>query len=117
LLIPEPLAYSFDDEVASKFCYDIKQKHLEIHFTGCWELATQRYHQGPCSLLIHQWRAAHCQEEAVSKRFIPLEQGMGIVSLLLAVTWVDEQLELLVNTLDDRYLLLRFNNPVVEVVR
>jgi hypothetical protein len=111
------LTYSFDDEPASKFYYDMDQQRLEIHFTGCWELATQHYHEGPCYLLIHQWHAAHCQEEAVSKRFIPLEQGMGIVSLLLAVTWVDEQLELYVNTIDNRYLLLRFDQPVMEVVK
>lgn len=111
------LAYSFDDEVAPKFCYDMDQQRLEIHFTGCWELATSQYHEGPCCLLIHQWRTAHCQEEAVSKRFIPLEQGMGIVSLLLAVTWVDEQVELYVHTIDNRYLLLRFDQPVMEVIK
>jgi hypothetical protein len=114
--MPEPLAYSFDDPVASKFYYDIDHKRLEIHFTGCWELATQHYQQGPCYLLIHHWSAAQCQEEAVSNRFVALKQRMGIVSLSLAVTWVVNQLELLVNTLDDRYLL-RFTNPVVEVVR
>jgi hypothetical protein len=113
----QALAYSFDDEVASKFCYDMDQQRLEIHFTGCWELATQHYHEGPCYLLIHQWRAAHCQEDAVSNRFLPLEQRMGIVSLLLAVTWVGEQLELYVNTIDNRYLLLRFDHPVMEVVK
>jgi hypothetical protein len=113
----QPLAYSFDDEVASKFCYDMDHQRLEIHFTGCWELATQSYHEGPCYLLIHQWSAAHCQEEAVSKRFVPLEQGMGIVSLLLGLTWVGEQLELVVNTIDNRFLLLRFAHPIVEVVR
>jgi hypothetical protein len=115
--MPQTLAYSFDDEVASKFCYDLDHKRLEIHFTGCWELATQHYHEGPCYLLIHQWRVAHCQEEAVSHRFVPLEQGMGIVSLVLAMTCVDEQLELVVNTIDNRYLLLRFASPLVEVVR
>jgi hypothetical protein len=113
----QALAYSFDDEVASKFCYDMNQQRLEIHSTGCWELATQHYHEGPYYLLIHQWRAAHCQEDAVSKRFLPLEQRMGIVSLLLAVTWVGEQLELYINTIDNRYLLLRFDHPVIEVVK
>jgi hypothetical protein len=53
----------------------------------------------------------------VSKRFLPLEQRMGIVSLLLAVTWVGEQLELYVNTIDNRYLMLRFVHPIVEVVK
>ena len=115
--MPQTLAYSFDDEVASKFCYDLAHKRLEIHFTGCWDRATQHYYEGPCYLLIHQWCAAHCQEEAVSNRFVPLGQGMGIVSLLLAVTWAEEQLEVVVNTIDGRYLLLRFTNPVVEVVR
>jgi hypothetical protein len=115
--MPQPLAYSFDDEVASKFYYDLDHNRLEIHFTGCWELATQQYHEGPCYLLIHHWQAAYCQEEAVSNRFVPLEQGMGIVSLLLGVAWVDEQLELVVNTIDNRYLLLRFASPLVEVVR
>jgi hypothetical protein len=73
--MPKPLAYSFDDEVASKFCYDLDGKRLEIHFTGCWERATQQYYEGPCHLLIHQWHAAYCQEQAVGNRFVPLEQG------------------------------------------
>jgi hypothetical protein len=95
----------------------MEQKRLEIHFTGCWELATQHYHEGPCYLLLHQWSDARCQEDVAGSRVVRLEQGMGIVSLLLAVTWVGEQLELYVNTIDDRYLLLRFTTPIVEVVR
>jgi hypothetical protein len=112
----QTLAYSFEDEIASKFCYDLEHNRLEIHFTGCWEVATQHYHEGPCYLLIHQWHDARCQEEAVSSQFVRLEERMGIVSLLLALNWVDEQLEVFVNTIDNRYLLLRFINPSVEVV-
>lgn len=32
------LEYSFDDEHVSKFCYDIENKKLEIHFTGYSDL-------------------------------------------------------------------------------
>ena len=67
--MPPDLTYSFDDEVASKFCYDLDGKRLEIYFTGCWEIATRRYHNGPCHLLIHQWTDARCQEEVVSSSF------------------------------------------------
>lgn len=115
--MPQDLAYSFDDEIASKFCYDLDHKRLEIHFTGCWEVATQHYHEGSCHLLIHQWTDARCQEGDVSPRFIRLEEGMGIVSLLLSFAWTGEELEVVVNTIDNRYLLLRFANPSVEVVR
>ncbi|WBA43976.1 hypothetical protein [Hymenobacter canadensis] len=114
--MPPDLAYSFDDEVASKFCYDLDGKRLEIHFNGCWEIATRRYHDGPCHLLIHQWTDARCQEEVVSPRFARLEERMGIVSLLLHFAWTAEGAEALVNTIDNRYLLLRFANPSVEVV-
>jgi hypothetical protein len=41
---------------------------------------------------------------------------MSIVSLLLGLTWAGEQLEVYVNPIDDRYLMLRFTNPSVEVV-
>jgi hypothetical protein len=114
--MPQNLAYSFDDEVASKFYYDLDGKHLEIHFTGCWEIATGHYHNGPCHLLIHQWTDARCQEEAVSPRFVRLEERMGIVSLLMYFAWTAEGAEVLINTIDNRYLLLRFTNPSVEVV-
>ena len=114
--MPQALAYSFDDEVASKFYYDLEGKRLEIHFTGCWEIATGRYHDGPCHLLIHQWADARCQEEAVSARIVRLEELMGIVSLLLSFDWTAEGLEMLINTIDNRYLLLRFTNPSVDVI-
>lgn len=72
---------------------------------------------GPCHLLIHQWRDARCQEPNVSPRFVPLEQGLGVVSLLLAVAWHGERLDVWVNTIDNRYLLLHFSSPAVAVVR
>jgi hypothetical protein len=120
--MPQDLAYSFVDEVASKFCYDLDNKRLEIHFTGCWEIATKHYYEGPCCLLIHQWTDARCQDASyqgsnVLPRCIPLEAGMGIVSMLLSFQWIGQELELQVSTLDRRYLLLQFSNPSVEVVR
>ena len=113
--MPQDLAYSFADEVASKFYYDLEGKRLEIHFTGCWEIATSRYYDGPCRLLIHGWTDACCQEPNVSPRFVRLEAGMGIVSLLLDFAWTAESAEAWINTIDDRYLLLQFANPSVEV--
>lgn len=120
--MPQALAYSFDDEIASKFYYDLDGKRLEIHFTGCWDVAAERYHDGPCHLLIHQWTDARCQDvryeegKVKPRRFVPLENSMSIVSLLLSLDWTTEGLELIVNTIDERYLLLRFANPSVEVV-
>ncbi|OGX85625.1 hypothetical protein [Hymenobacter glacialis] len=121
--MPQDLAYSFDDEVATKFCYDLDNKRLEIHFTRCWENATQQHLEGPCYLLIHQWTDARCQNASHRQgnvpppKFFPLEDSMGIISMIHFFEWTKEQLELVVNTIDDRYLLLQFINPSVEVVR
>ena len=41
---------------------------------------------------------------------------MGIVSLLRSFDWTAEGLEMLINTIDNRYLLLRFTNPSVDVI-
>ena len=41
---------------------------------------------------------------------------MGIVSLLLSLDWTADGLAVYINTTDDRYLLLRFTHPLVEVV-
>ena len=41
---------------------------------------------------------------------------MGIVSLLMHFAWTAEGAEAWINTIDDRYLLLRFANPSVKVV-
>ncbi|AIZ65478.1 hypothetical protein PK28_17680 (plasmid) [Hymenobacter sp. DG25B] len=67
--------------------------------------------------MIHQWSAAYCQEEVISSRFVRLEEGLGIVRLVLTLTWSSEQLEMWVITIDNRCLLLRVANPSVEVVR
>ena len=114
--MPQSLAYSFDDAVASKFYCDMDGKRLEVHFTHCWEIATRRRHDGPCQLLIHHWTDARCQEPNVSPRFVALEAGMGIVSMLLSFVWTAEGAEAWINTIDYRYLLLQFANPSVEVV-
>jgi hypothetical protein len=121
--MPQVLAYSFDDEVASKFYYDMADKRLEIHFTRCWDKVAHCLLEGPCYLLIHQWADARCQDAGYRPdnvpppKFFPLEDSMGIVSMILFIEWTDGQLEMVVNTIDDRYLLLLFDNPSVEAVR
>ncbi|MDY3315927.1 hypothetical protein PG275_10235 [Riemerella anatipestifer] len=108
------LKYSFDDEIASKFCYDMDNKKIEVHFTG-YSDEKERFLNKPCIFSISNW------EEAKSKRgdegkFSPLDKNIGVFSMILYVEYDGNKLELLVNTIDDRYIVLLFTNPEVDLI-
>ncbi|MEO6302269.1 MAG: hypothetical protein ABIP51_03745 [Bacteroidia bacterium] len=103
----EKIEYSFADEVASKFCYDMDNKKIEIHFTGYLDLINKKHVENLCVLIIDNWKNAKCKVDG-EKKFDKLDKHIGIISMILSLEKQNDELVLYVNTIDNRYLTLIF---------
>jgi len=108
--------YSFDDEAADKFCYDMANKKMEIYFSGYIDLITkERLLYSPCIFKIQNWVRAKCFVGDNKKRY-NLDQQMGIVEMILYMKKIGDDLEIMVMTLDGRYLTIFFSEPDIDFV-
>ncbi len=107
------LEYSFDDEFVSKFCYDIDNKKIEIHFIACYDLQKNERIKKPCSWIIENWSEAQSKIDGGTK-FQELDKHIGIFSMILSAELKGDNLELYVNTIDNRYMTLLFINPYMN---
>jgi hypothetical protein len=107
---------SIDDEVANSFSYT-SESQIVIGFTGYFDLEVNSYQDKPCSLIIKQWADASVEvDDVIKMKKQPLEQGLGIISMIFNLTLIDDLLEAHVLTLDNRYLLLKFRSVTVGYV-
>lgn len=104
------LEYSFDDIIANKFCYDMDNNRIEIHFGGYYDALGSQYIDKPCILIIENWADAKSKLSSEST-YTLLEKHLGIISMILSLEMNDTTLELTVNTTDNRYIDLLFDNP------
>lgn len=108
--------YSFEDEPVNKFCYDIDTQKIEVHFSGYYDLVKDEYIEAPCIWIIENWKFAKSTVGDEQKRY-DLNNHIGIFSLILYIKYNDDnELEMLVNTIDDRYITLFFKNPQLKLV-
>ncbi len=108
------LEYSFDDEIANKFCYDMDNKKIEIHFGGYYDALSSQYINKPCIWVIENWADAKSKLSSESS-YNDLEQHLGIVSMVLSAEINKTSLELTVNTIDNRYIDLLFDSPQLSL--
>lgn len=105
------LEYSFDDEPVQKFCYDLGSKKIEIHFNGFYDLNQDKYIKSPCVWSIGNWVYGKSKIGDDQKTY-DLTKHMGVFSLILYLKYnEDKELEMLVNTIDDRYITFLFKDP------
>lgn len=110
----EKLKYSFDDEVANKFCYDMDKNKIEVYFGGYYEALSGQYIDKPCIWTIENWKEAKSKLSSESI-YTDLENNLGIISMILSLEINDTILELTVNTTDNRYVDLMFYNPLLNL--
>lgn len=104
--------YSFEDEVVTKFCYDSSKNQIEVEFEGYYE--NGNYVELPCSLIIESWQAAQSKIHG-ENRYDSLESHLGIFSMILSLESSSNKLELTINTIDDQYIELLFEQAKVRV--
>jgi len=97
--------YSFDDEPVNKFSYDFVNKKLEICFSGYYE--NESLVEKSCAFIIQNWQEAECKVGDEEKLY-PLNNQLGIISIILHMQYDGDTLIMLVNTLDNRYIELFF---------
>ncbi len=108
------LEYNFDDEVASKFCYEMDKNKIAIHFEGYYCLLESQYIDKPCIWIIESFDYAKSKLSSESA-YSDLEKHLGIISMVLSSELNDTTLELAVMTTDDRYVNLLFENPLLNL--
>lgn len=109
------LEYSFDDEPVSKFYYDLDNPKIEVHFKGYYDLATDAYIDNACVWVLENWQYAKCVVGNEAKLY-DLNTKMGIFRLILYMKYNDlEELEMLVETVDNRYLTMFFKDPILSL--
>lgn len=109
------LEYSFDDEPVSKFCYELECKKIEVHFKGYFDLLKDKYMETPCIWTLENWKEAKCKIGDNAKLY-DIDKSIGIFSLILYMKYnEDERLEMLINTVDNRYLTLFFKDPELSL--
>ncbi len=108
----DKIDYSFDDEVVTKFSYDSSSNHIEVQFEGYY--ADGNYIESSCSLIIEKWQTAKSKIYG-EKRYDSLESHLGIFSMILSLENSLDKLELSINTVDDKYLELLFEQPKVRI--
>jgi len=106
------LFYSFDDEPVSKFCYDISNQRIEVHFTGHYDLQKENnnFITGPCIFIIENWKEAKSKIGDDNKLY-PLNNHIGVFSMILFMNFSNNSLEMLVRTIDNRYVTFIFLEP------
>jgi len=109
------LEYSFDDEVVNKFCYYMDKNKIEIHFGGYYDTLSGQYIDKPCVWLIENWTEAKSKLSS-ENTYTDLEKNLGIISMVLSSEINDTILELTVNTTDNRYIDLFFDNPQLNLM-
>lgn len=111
------LEYSFDDEPVSKFCYDISNKRIEVHFTGYYELLKENsFINGSCTFVIENWKEAKSRV-GDEERLYELNKHIGVFSMILTMELKDDGLlEMLVSTIDNRYVTFFFKDAQLRLI-
>lgn len=108
--------FSVDDEVAIGFRYQ-EGKSIAIDFNRCYGIEEEKY-LGECSIVIKGWDSAtatHMDADSNGNE-LPLTRVLGIIDIILSIEVSGSLLQLWVETLDGRYLLLKFRNAVAGFV-
>ena len=106
------LLFSFDDEIATGFFYDIDGQKIVVYFASYYD--NGRFVEKECQLIIEKWEYAK-SKLSVDNRYKDLENHIGIISMILDMHIADKKLFLTVNTLDGQYVDLLFYNCNVKI--
>ena len=99
--------YSFDDEIAEKFCYDSANRCIQIYFSGYFDFIVNKHIESKCKFVICDWQQA--KSKIIDREgYSSLESNLGIISLIIDAEEDGDNLKLIVNTLDDKYIELFF---------
>ena len=104
---------SVKDETATGFRYAVGSC-IAIDFDRCWSVEQDAYLASPCSLIIKQWVKASAVDDTGKEH--PLERKLGVIDMVLWLKLEGNVLQMWVETIDGRYLLLKFEDAVAGYI-
>lgn len=109
------LDYSFDDELITSFYYDLVDKEIKLGFEGYFDIKLNLFVEKKCFFTISNWLDAKSQIN--NNKMSTLDKYLGIINMILYMKYNDtEELEMLINTLDNRYTTLFFLHPQINLI-
>ncbi len=106
--------YSFHDEIVKRFCCNLEEKILEMSFLAYSDILANKYVEEPCTFVIQKWKDT-VVKIGLEKKDYKIENQIGIVRMILNMELKYNNLELLVNTQDNRYLTITFIDPILRL--
>ncbi len=110
----DKIEHSFEDQPVSKFCYDIDNKRIEVHYNWYYDLLKSKYIEKSWIYIIENWKEAK-SKVVDNERLYPLERHIGIFSMILHMEIKNRNLEIVVITIDNRYITLIFLEPKLSL--
>lgn len=104
----------FADEIVVGFCYKPIEKQISLTFESI--TIEKEVVDSPHTLEISSWSKAQSRNYS-DTTFGPLEDHLGVPSLILSCIFCEEFCSLVINTVDDRYIELKFHDAQVEFVK
>ena len=81
--------YSFDDEIAKKFCYDNVNKCIQIYFSGYFDFMVNKHLESKCKFVISNWKRA--KSKIIDREeYGSLESNLGIINPSMRIDWSGE---------------------------
>ena len=112
MIILDTIEYSFADELVVGFSYDSAGKKISLTFESYSK--NNQHVDKKCNLTIDSWVEGESKIHGQEK-YGELESNLGIPSLLLSVDQYESVIVITINTLDDRYVVLRFVGAHIKV--
>ncbi len=114
-MLIDKINYSFDDEIVTKFFYDSKEKKIKIYFDSF--IKENKYLESEAIFIIEDWEKAKSSLYNEKRdKYEDLENHLGIFSMILDIHQFEDKLELIVNTIDDRYIKLLFIGSNISLI-
>ena len=104
--------YEFADEIVTKFCYNSCLNEIAAQFEGYYE--DESYIEQPITLIIKKWKIAKSRLHG-EKQYDSLERHLGIFNMILSLENCSDKLELSINTINEKYIELLFEQAVVRI--
>lgn len=109
------LEFSFDDEPVIGFCYDLRNRRIDLRFEAYYDLRdNDRYMEKHCTFTISNWKKGKSKVGDIQV-VSDLEKNIGIFTMILYMKMIGNELELFVSTVDGRYVILTFEEPELEL--
>ena len=115
----EVIKNAFSDDWVQAFSYQIYNKKIEIYFDRYFDSYEEILKDVTCKFVIWDWHSAYSVPYEVEYNDVvkqDLDKNMGIFFMIMDMELRDDFFEIIVNTIDGRFVKFFFQNPKLDIV-